>query len=108
MPRRFGSYQAYLNVSKHPALFTVLNADTCERLHFLVPFDSARAQAASDRAVTVIEATPRWRITSFVLPTMPPTGAARCVATANGAGHDIARADRRQAWQAAAHAGVRS
>jgi hypothetical protein len=49
-------YQAYLNIT-NPALFTVLNADTCERLHFLVPFDAARAQATSDRAVTIIEAT---------------------------------------------------
>jgi hypothetical protein len=49
-------YQAYLDIT-NPALFTVLNADTCERLHFLVPFDAARAQAASDRAVMIIEAT---------------------------------------------------
>jgi hypothetical protein len=50
------TYMAYLNVT-NPALFTVLNADTCERLHFLVPFDARLAQAISDRAVTVIEAT---------------------------------------------------
>ena len=31
-------YQAYLDCT-NPALFTVLNADTCERLNFLVPFD---------------------------------------------------------------------
>jgi hypothetical protein len=49
-------YQAYLNCT-NAALFTVLNADTCERLHFLVPFDAALAQSTSDRAVTVIEAT---------------------------------------------------
>jgi hypothetical protein len=49
-------YQGYLDVT-NPALFTALNADTCERLHFFVPFDAARAQAWSDRAVTVIEAT---------------------------------------------------
>lgn len=50
------TYQAYLDVT-NPALFTVLNADTCERLHFLVPFDARLAQAISDRAVAVIEAT---------------------------------------------------
>ena len=50
-------YQAYLDVTEHPALFTALNADTCERLHLLVPFNAERAQAWSDRAVTVIEAT---------------------------------------------------
>jgi hypothetical protein len=49
-------YQAYLDVT-NPALFTVTNADNCERLHLLVPFDSALAQRISDRAVTIIEAT---------------------------------------------------
>ena len=49
-------YQAYLDVV-HPALFTITNADTCERLSFLVPFNPVLAQAMSDRAVTVIEAT---------------------------------------------------
>ena len=49
-------YQAYLDIT-NPALFTVLNADTCERLHFLVPFNAERAQLWSDRAATIIEAT---------------------------------------------------
>jgi hypothetical protein len=49
-------YQAYLDCT-NDALFTVLNADTCERLHFLVPFNDALAQAMSERAVSVIEAT---------------------------------------------------
>jgi hypothetical protein len=49
-------YQAYLDVT-NPALFTVTNADTCERLHFLVPFNAERAQLWSDRAVNIIEAT---------------------------------------------------
>jgi hypothetical protein len=49
-------YQAYLDVT-NPALVSVVNADTCERLHFLVPFDAASAQEMSDRAVTIIEAT---------------------------------------------------
>jgi hypothetical protein len=49
-------YQAYLDCT-NPALFTVLNADTCERVHFLIPFDAALAQTMSDRAVTVIQAT---------------------------------------------------
>ena len=48
-------YQAYLD-HVNPALFTVVNADTCERFHFLVPFDAQLAQLMSDRAVTVIEA----------------------------------------------------
>jgi hypothetical protein len=50
-------YQAYLDVSENPALFTMTNADTCERLHLLVPFKAEQAQAWSDRAVAVIEAT---------------------------------------------------
>jgi hypothetical protein len=49
-------YQAYFDVT-NPALFTVINADTCERLHFSVPFDAQLAQLSSDRAVTVIAAT---------------------------------------------------
>jgi hypothetical protein len=52
--RIFGcaDYQAYLDVT-NPALFSVVNADTCERLHFLVPFDVQLAQMMSDRAVIV-------------------------------------------------------
>jgi hypothetical protein len=49
-------YQAYLNVT-NPALFTITNADSCERLHFFVPFDAERAQLWSDRALNIIEAT---------------------------------------------------
>jgi hypothetical protein len=49
-------YQAYCDVT-NPALFTVTNADTCERLHLWVPFNAERAQEWSDRAVYVIEAT---------------------------------------------------
>jgi len=49
-------YQAYLDQT-NPALFTVTNADACERLHFWVPFSAERAQEWSDRAVTIIEAT---------------------------------------------------
>jgi hypothetical protein len=49
-------YQAYLNIT-NPALFTVTNADTCEWLHFFVPFDAERAQRWSDRAANIIAAT---------------------------------------------------
>ena len=49
-------YQAYLDITA-PALFTALNADTCEWLHFAVPFDAERAQLWSDRALNIIEAT---------------------------------------------------
>jgi hypothetical protein len=50
-------YQAYLNLTEHPAIFTATNADTLERLHLLLPFEAARAQEWSDRAVTVIRTT---------------------------------------------------
>lgn len=50
-------YQAYLDLTEHPALFTAVNANTCEILHILVPFEASEAQAASDRAVSVIKAT---------------------------------------------------
>jgi hypothetical protein len=50
-------YMAYLDVTEHPAIFTAVNADTMERLSLLVPFEAERAQAWSDRAVTIIEAT---------------------------------------------------
>jgi hypothetical protein len=49
-------YQAYLDHT-NPALVTITNADTCERLHLAFPFNAERAQAWSDRAVSVIEAT---------------------------------------------------
>lgn len=50
-------YQAYLDLTDNPALFTALNADTMEIHAELVPFDPARAQQMSDRAVQVIQAT---------------------------------------------------
>jgi hypothetical protein len=49
-------YQAYLDIT-NPALFTVVNCDTCEWLHFLVPFNAERAQLWSDRAANIIKAT---------------------------------------------------
>jgi hypothetical protein len=49
-------YQAYLHLT-NPALFTAVNGDSCEPMHFLVPFNAERAQLWSDRAVNIIEAT---------------------------------------------------
>jgi hypothetical protein len=49
-------YQAYLKLT-NPALFSVINADTCEQLHFWVPFSAERAQLWSDRAANIIAAT---------------------------------------------------
>jgi hypothetical protein len=61
-------YQNFLSVT-NPALVTITNADTCERLHFTVSFDARRAQEASDRAVQVIEATRAGEL----LPRLDPT-----------------------------------
>jgi hypothetical protein len=48
-------YQAYLDLP-NPALFTALNRDTFELHCELVPFDTALAQRASDRAVEIVRA----------------------------------------------------
>lgn len=50
-------YQAYLGLTEHPCLYTILNADNCKRLFFSVPFDIVRAQEWSDRAAMIIAAT---------------------------------------------------
>jgi hypothetical protein len=47
----------YRAIWEHTAIFTAVNCNTMERLHLLHPFDAARAQMWSDRAVTVIKAT---------------------------------------------------
>lgn len=49
-------YQGYLGLD-NPALFTVVNSDTCEVLFLQVPFDAEVAQSSSDRAVAVVKAT---------------------------------------------------
>jgi hypothetical protein len=55
-------YQAYLGLDENPALFTIVNANTCDTLHLLIPFDAVAAQAASDRAVMVIKATQKGEL----------------------------------------------
>jgi hypothetical protein len=49
-------YMAYLDLT-NPALVTVMDANNCERLHFLLPFNIERAQLWSDRAAEIIRAT---------------------------------------------------
>jgi hypothetical protein len=61
-------YQDFLGFLE-PALVTLTNADTCERLHFVIEFDARRAQEAVDRAVQVIEATRAGEL----LPRFDPT-----------------------------------
>lgn len=64
-------YQAYLELHKHPALFTAVNADTMEIYAELVPFDAALAQRMSDRAAKIITATDAGELLprSFAEPT---------------------------------------
>ena len=50
-------YQAYMDLTEAPALFTARNRDTQELYHEAVPFDAALAQCMSDRALQILEAT---------------------------------------------------
>jgi hypothetical protein len=54
---QIGLYQHHLAVDRHPAIMTVVNADTCERVHLLVPYDVERTEAWISRAQTIINAT---------------------------------------------------
>jgi hypothetical protein len=47
-------YCAYMELENF--LFTAINKDTAELYHELVPFDPARAQTLSDRAVEILGA----------------------------------------------------
>jgi hypothetical protein len=49
-------YQAYMGLTEAPALFTVVNKDTSELWHEAVPFAPELAQAASDKAVRILQA----------------------------------------------------
>jgi hypothetical protein len=50
-------YQHFLGVDEHPAILTAVNADSCERLHALIPYDHERAETWIGRAETIILAT---------------------------------------------------
>jgi len=50
-------YQAYLDLTENPAVFTVRNTDTQELYFELVPFDAKLAQETSDKALRIIQAT---------------------------------------------------
>jgi hypothetical protein len=49
-------YQAYMELSYNPCLFTVVNKNTSEIYYELVPFDKDLAQSASDKAVNILTA----------------------------------------------------
>jgi hypothetical protein len=50
-------YQAYMELTDNPCLFTVVNKNTSEIFYELVPFNQDLAQHASDRAVDILKAT---------------------------------------------------
>lgn len=50
-------YMAYLDLTDHPAIFTVTNLDSGEQLHLLIPFDADEAQRMTDRAVLIVKST---------------------------------------------------
>jgi hypothetical protein len=54
---QIGLYQHFLGVDVHPAILTVTNADSCERLHILVPYDVEFAHTWIQRAEIIIAAT---------------------------------------------------
>ena len=49
-------YQAYMELTDNPCLFTVINKNTSEIFYQLVPFNQDLAQYASDRAVDILKA----------------------------------------------------
>jgi hypothetical protein len=57
-PEYFGQIQiqqAYFELDENPAVFTVINKNTCELYHEMVPFDPAVAQDLSDKAYRIIQ-----------------------------------------------------
>jgi hypothetical protein len=50
------TYQAYMDLTEHPALFSIVNRDTGEIAFERLPFDAKLAQACSDRGVAVLQA----------------------------------------------------
>ena len=50
-------YQAYMELTDNPCLFTVINKNTSEIYYELIPFNKALAQEVSDKAVLILEAT---------------------------------------------------
>jgi hypothetical protein len=54
-------YQHFLN-RPNPVLFTAVNADSAEAVHFLVPFDQERLERTLERITLIIEATREGRL----------------------------------------------
>lgn len=54
---QIATYQAYSELTENPALFSVMNRDTCALAFERVPFDGQLAQQCTDRGVQVLQAT---------------------------------------------------
>ena len=70
-------YQRFLEVP-NPALMTIVNSDTCERLHFRVKFDARLAQETIDRAVDVIKSTRAGKLLPRLDPELKDFRCAMC------------------------------
>ena len=63
LTKAFPEYQTQISLYQmhlgklNPAWYTVINANTCEALHFPIPFDPERAERATERIKEVIETT---------------------------------------------------
>tara|TARA_R100001129_G_scaffold26605_1_gene17771 strand:- start:746 stop:1453 length:708 start_codon:yes stop_codon:yes gene_type:complete len=57
-------YQAYMQLTDNPCLFTVVNKNTSEIFYELVPFNQELAQYASDKGVDILNAVEQ----NFMLP----------------------------------------
>ena len=91
-------YQHFLGVAENPAIFTVVNADTCDRVHLLVPYDGGTARAA---ICAPRRSSPRHVPASCCRgsPPIPTTGAAGCAVTRIDVGSRHERGQGRQADQ---------
>jgi hypothetical protein len=71
-------YQHYLGMTEHPAIFTATNANTCARLHLLLPFDAVVARMWIDRAEMIIKATRAGELLPRVAKTPAHPKCAKC------------------------------
>ena len=68
LAKAYPKYASQVAIYQHllgktnPALFTAVNADSCEVLHMLVPYDRERAERAIERIAEIIAATKEERL----------------------------------------------
>lgn len=77
-------YQAYMGLTEHPAFFTTVNKHTSELWHEAAPSDAGLAQAVSDKAVRILQASeagdwlPRGAVEPACFEWAPCAWKARC------------------------------